>query len=282
MRIGIRFRYGFALLTAGVLFMSAGAAWAADPTVDEIVNKTNEVSYYQGADGRAKVSMVITDQQGRTRDREFTILRWDEPEPGNDSVAKTDQTYTGGQKFYVYFERPADVNKMVFMVWKHLDKDDDRWLYMPGLDLVKRIAATDKRTSFVGSHFYYEDVSGRHIDEDTHELIQTTDNYYVLKNTPKNPDSVEFSHFIMYIHKATFTVVKTEYFDKQDSKYRVYEALEVKNIDGYPTVVKSRMTDDKIGGSTLMSYSDVKYNTDIPESVFTERYLRKAPYKYLR
>ena len=282
MGIGIRIQYGFIVLIAAVLFMQTGAVWAADPTVEEIVNKTNYVSYYQGADGRAKVSMVITDQQGRTRDREFTILRWDEPEPDKDPAGKKEQTYTGGQKSYVYFERPSDVNKMVFMVWKHLDKDDDRWLYMPGLDLVKRIAATDKRTSFVGSHFYYEDVSGRHIDEDTHELIQTTDNYYVLKNAPVNPDSVEFSHFVMYVHKGTFTVVKIEYFDKQDSKYRVYEALEVKTVDGYPTVVKSRMTDDKIGGNTVMSYSDVKYNTDIPESVFTERYLRKAPYKYLR
>src|SRR5690606_38275237 len=101
--------------------------------------------------------------------------------------------YRSEQKFYVYFTRPADVNKMGFLVWKKLDTDDDRWLYLPALDLVKRIAASDKRTSFVGSDFYYEDVSGRDIDEDHHELIDTTDNYYVLKNTPRNPSSVEFA-----------------------------------------------------------------------------------------
>ncbi len=39
---------------------------------------------------------------------------------------------------------------------------------LPDLDLVKRIAAGDKRTSFVGSHFLYEDISGRAVQEDKH------------------------------------------------------------------------------------------------------------------
>lgn len=263
----------------------AAAKDAASPSsdlgVEEIVDRTNYAAYYQGADGRAKVHMTITDSQGRKREREFTILRWDAPDP-NSTTPKKDQYYTGEQKFYVYFQRPADVNKMVFTVWKYLDRDDDRWLYLPGLDLVKRIAASDKRTSFVGSHFYYEDVSGRHITEDTHELIKTTDQYYVLKNTPKNPDAVEFAYFEMWIYKKNFVVVKTDYYDKQGRKYRTYQAQKVEMIDGYPTVTKSTMTDDKMGGKTEMSYASVKYNMGLPEDVFTERYLRRPPFKYLR
>jgi hypothetical protein len=252
------------------------------PPVEEIVSKTNLVSYYQGADGRARVAMVITDAQGRERSREFTILRWDDPGPGTPTEGKKDEQYEGDQKFYVYFQRPADVNKMVFMVWKHLHGDDDRWLYMPALDLVKRIAAKDKRTSFVGSHFLYEDVSGRHVDADQHELVETTENYFVLKNIPRDADAVEFSYYKMWIHRETYLVVQSVYYDKQGNEYRTYKALEVKNIQGYPTVTKSRMTDDKMGGFTEMSYTDVEYNIGVPEDVFAERYLRRAPYKYLR
>ncbi|MBW2064664.1 MAG: outer membrane lipoprotein-sorting protein [Deltaproteobacteria bacterium] len=182
----------------------------------------------------------------------------------------------------MYFHRPADVNKMAFLVHKHLDRDDDRWLYLPALDLVKRIAATDKRTSFVGSDFFYEDISGRHIEEDTHELLKTTQNYYVLKNTPKNPKSVEFSYFTMWIHRQSFVVVKTEYLDKQGQKYREYTAKEVKVIQGYPTVTRATMADLRTGGYTELGYSTVKYNLGVPESVFTERYLRRPPYKYLK
>ncbi|MGD2095409.1 MAG: outer membrane lipoprotein-sorting protein, partial [Phycisphaerales bacterium] len=153
------------------------------PDVETIVNKANIVAYYQGKDGKAHVKMVITNKQGQQREREFNILRKDEEDGGD-------------QKYFVYFQRPNDVRGTVYMVHKHADpgKDDDRWMYLPDLSLVKRIAAGDKRTSFVGSDFLYEDVSGRSLKEDTHELINTTDTLFVVKNVPKQPDTVEFSY----------------------------------------------------------------------------------------
>ena len=253
-------------------------------TVQEIVEKTNRVSYYQGQDGRARVSMTITDAQKRERNRVFTILRWDQPPPEEieDRKELPPDSYCKDQKFYVYFERPADINKMVFIVWKHVDKDDDRWLYMPALDLVKRIAATDKRTSFVGSDFFYEDVSGRNINADTHELAKTTDTYYVLKNTPKKPEEVEFAYYTMWIHRKTFVPVKIQFFDDKGKEYRTYDAQKVQTIQGYPTVTQARMKDLKTGGETVTQYTDVAYNIGIPEEMFTERYLRRPPREYLR
>ena len=252
-------------------------------TVDEIVANSNRVAYYQGIDGKAKVAMTIVDSQGRERNRELIILRKDDIDQTlSDEKVRTDDTYCQGQKIYAYFTRPADVNKTVFMVWKNLDKDDDRWMYLPAMDLVKRISATDKRTSFVGSDFYYEDVSGRRITDDEHQLVETDENYYVLKNTPKDKGLVEFAYYKMWIHKASYIVVKTEYYDQQDKLYRTYEAMAVDNVQGYSTVVKSKMTDLRSGGHTILQYADVKYNVGLPDDLFTERYLRKPAREYLR
>ncbi len=266
-RIGLMVRI---YLLIASLFVPIEIAESGELTVNDIVQKANQVSYYQGDDGRAQVSMSITDKQGRKRARRFSVLRYD--------VGTGD----GDQKFYIYFHRPADVNKTVFMVWKHIDKDDDRWLYLPALDLVKRIAASDERTSFVGSDFFYEDVSGRNISEDNHELMETTNNYYVLKSTPKKPDEVVFSYFKSWIHRKTFLPVKIEYYDKKDNKYRVYEALKVDAIEGFQTVTQSRMKDLRTRGETVISYNKVKYNVGLPDNIFTERHLRNPPKKYLR
>jgi len=275
--------------TAAVLLLATGLAGAARaqeapaekaPTVEEVVAKTNLAAYYQGQDGRAKVSMSIVDGQGRERTREFTILRRDEPGPeGSDQDA-----YAGNQKFYIYFQRPADVNKMVFLVWKQAaaDQDDDRWLYLPALDLVKRIAGSEKRTSFVGSDFFYEDVSGRHTSEDIHELVETTDNYYVLNNVPRDPDSVEFANYKMWIHKASFLPIKIEYYGKGGEKIREYNALGVETIQGHPTVTRASMKDYRTGSTTTMSYRDVVYDIGLPDDIFSERYLRKPPRAQLR
>lgn len=256
----------FAALLGALTVTSVGAQDLSD--VDEIISKTNHTAYYQGQDGRARVKMSINDRQGNVREREFTILRR--------NMDDKDET----QRFYVYFHSPADVREMVFMVWKNVGKDDDRWLYLPALDVVRQIASSDKRTSFVGSTFFYEDVSGRGIQEDNHELVNTTDNYYVVKSTPKNPASVEFDSFTMHIHKTTFVPVKVE-FEKGGKVYRIGEARKVETINGFPTVMQSVMQDVDAGTSTTLEYLKVEYNVGIPDSIFTERFMRRAPRQYL-
>jgi outer membrane lipoprotein-sorting protein len=248
--------------------------------VDEIIQRANHMALYQGKDMKGKVKMVIKDRQGRIREREFNMLR------------KNADDHDRNQMFYTYFQSPADVRKMAFMVHKHamLDKDDDRWLYMPSLDLVKRIAAGDKRTSFVGSDFLYEDISGRSPEEDVHELIETTDKHYVIKNIPKRHDNVEFEYYTAYIDKNTFLPVKMEFFKKDRQLYRVIENRKTEKIQAreegkqviYTTVTISVASDLESGSSTEMIFSDMKYNIGLKDDIFTERYLRRPPRDAIR
>lgn len=236
------------------------------PSVQTIVSKANVVAYYQGNDGKAKVKMTITNKQGQKRNREFIILRKDVKDGGD-------------QKYFVYFQKPADVRKMVYMVHKHTDpnKDDNRWLYLPALDLVKRVAAGDKRTSFVGSDFLYEDVSGRSLEEDTHEIIETSEKLFVIKNVPKKPDAVKFSYYNVSIDRKTYVPLKMEYYDKDNKLYRIIESKKIEKIQEFWTVVKSVVTNLKTGNKTEMEFSDIKYNIKLSEDIFAERYLRRPP-----
>lgn len=260
------------LLLLSFVLSLVGAALAAQetPDVQTIVNKANIVAYYQGDDGKATVHMTITNKQGQKREREFVILRKDVKDGGD-------------QNYFVYFQRPPDVRRMTYLVHKHadVDRDDDRWLYMPALDVVNRIAAGDKRTSFVGSDFLYEDVSGRSLDEDTHELIETTETTFVVKNVPKKPETVEFSYYNVAIDRKTFVPMKMEFFDKESKLYRVIESTKVETIQDFPTVTQSVVQDLKTGSKTEMEFSDVRYNIKL-QDVFQERYLRRPPREAMR
>lgn len=253
-----------AVLTLVALFvLTAGIAVAADLSAEEIVSRANQASYYPGKDGRAQVKMTIKDKNGSSRSREFTILR----------LNLADEN----QKFYVYFRAPADVNKMAYLVWKNVGGSDDRWLWLPALNLKKRIAPGDKRTSFVGSDFYYEDVSGRGIHEDNHQLLEETAEYYVIKSVPKKPETVEFSWFKVMIDKKTFLPKKAEYYDRNNEAYREVEALEIKTVQGYPTVTVAEARDLQSGSSTRNEFSAIKFDLGLKERVFTERFLRRPP-----
>src|SRR3989338_9182273 len=123
---------------------------------EEVMKKSQAAFLYPGKDFKARVVMKLINKDGQERVRELTMLRKNAVEPG------------GEQKYFMYFFQPSDVKDMTFMINKYPARDDDRWMFIPAVSMVKRIAAQDKRSSFVGSDFTYEDVSGRDIEDDTH------------------------------------------------------------------------------------------------------------------
>ncbi len=106
------------LLTLLIAALASPVAAETLTDADEITERANLASYYAGADGRSEVRMIITDGQGREQRRQFTVLR-------------RNVEMLADQQFLVVFSQPSDVRGTVFLVDKHVDRDDDRWLYLP-------------------------------------------------------------------------------------------------------------------------------------------------------
>jgi len=236
---------------------------------DQIVAKASLSAYYGGDDGRTLARMRIVDANGRKQSRQFTILRKDLVEGGE-------------QKFLVVFSRPSDVKGTAFMVHKKPDGEDDRWLYLPALDLVKRISAGDKRTSFVGTHYFYEDVSGRSPKLDTHQILEETDSTYILQHRAIDSASVEFESYKTWIDKVSFLPLKIEYYDGRGNAFRRIEALEVKLIEEVNTVTKAKVSNLSDGSFTLLEFRKINYNLGFPDNLFSERSLRTPPVNWLK
>ena len=266
------------LVTAGLVLAAASGFLATHSTdanamtPEEIMQKSHLTYYYAGDDGVSEVEMTLTNDKGKTRIRKFTMLRKDFEEGGE-------------QRYYTYFKEPGDVRRMTFMVWKNPDANDDRWIYIPSIDLIKRIAANDKNSSFVGSDFTYEDVSGRHWSEDTHTLERedTLDGkaVYVIKSVPKDKDSAAYQHRLSWIDKESFLPLKEEYIDDKGTVRRVFKAEKIEDIDGILTVTERSMTDVVKGNKTVVAFSNIEYNVGIQDDIFSERYLREAPRQYI-
>lgn len=260
------------LVFASLLYASGiglGSATAEEmPTGSTVMKEMIAVYYYAQTDAKSEMRMRIVNRQGQTRERRLTLLRLD----------KTDG---GEQSYYIYFHEPADVQGMSFLVLKHPGGDDDRWLYLPAIDLVKRIATSDKRTSFAGSDFTYEDVSGRDFDEDEHQLVgeETLGEHsvFVVKSTPKRQGEVEFSARKFWVDKATHLPIKVEHYDLKGALYKVYETQEIQTIQGTPTITKATMKDLGDGRTTEITIKTVSYDVGITPDLFQERSLRRSP-----
>lgn len=241
-------------------------------TGEEVMRKSQAAFFYPGKDFKARVVMKLINKDGQERVREMTMLRKNAGEPGGD------------QKYFMYFFQPADVKDMSFMIHKYPARDDDRWMFIPAINMVKRIAAQDKRSSFVGSDFTYEDVSGRDLEDDSHVLEREERvgqrEVYVVKSTPKGADA-DFGYKFTWVDKANFLPLKELQHDRKGAPYKQFSADEVGDIKGHPTVVKRTMRNLQTGHRSEVSYLKADYDMGIEDSLFSERFLRQPPRKWV-
>lgn len=266
-------KQALAVLIAASVTIGAGIALAQDQPAVQMMNESHNAYYYAGDGGQAQVSMVLTNKKGRTREREFWMLRRDIADMGD-------------QRYYTYFIKPADVSRTAFLVHKNAQGNDDRWLYVPSLDLVKRIAADDRRSSFVGSDFTYEDVSGRLPFLDNHEILaadtalgrQATK----VKSTPKDAGTAEYQYRITWIDNETRLPLREDYFDKNNAVVRRFTIDKIETIEGIPTASQRTIHDLDKGSSTTISFTNITYKTEMKPDDFNERLLKNPPSAYTR
>jgi hypothetical protein len=181
---------------------------------------------------------------------------------------------------------------MTFMIWKYPTKEDERWIFVPAVDLIRRIAADDKRSSFVGSDFTYEDVSGRDVASDNHSLLRSEklegQDCFVIESIPKEP--TEYTKRLSWIDKKTFLPLKEEYYDAQNELFRVFTADKTEDIkvgegtseNVFPTVTRRTMKNLKTGHRTEVIYKSVSYNLGLKDKDFSERHMRRPPRSWIR
>lgn len=264
-------RSSFAIVALALLLLPLPLD-AQLPAAQDIIRRADQILFHPGNDMWAKVRMRLITKEGSERLREMIMLRKNFP--------------SGQQRYFIYFHSPADVRGMTFMVWRHPPSNAERWLFLPGLNMTRRIAASDARSSFVGSDFSYEDVSGREVDADTHTLVRedTLDGrpVYVIRSVPKDEKSVEFSYRLAWIDRESFVTWREEYYDKRGQLYKVYTADQVRQVDGLWTTLRRTMENVQNGHRTVVTSLEVRYNVGLEDSLFSERYLRNPPARWTR
>jgi outer membrane lipoprotein-sorting protein len=268
MRRSITLGLGLALSLAGAL--PAQAAPGA-PTANDIVARSLEAFYYAGEDQRTRVSMRLVNPQGKERRRAMTMLR--------KNIGSA-----GEQRYYIYFHEPADVRGTAFLVWKYPAREDDRWIFIPAIQLVRRIAADDKRSSFVGSDFTYEDVSGREAGDETHTLLgeETLGGRPVYRIESQPKAKLDYARRLSWIDRERSLPLKEEYYDARGELLRTFTADEVRQVDGHWTVTRRSMRDAQSGHYTEVAFDEVGYQVGLAEDLFSERHLQHPLRQWVR
>ena len=207
--------------------------------------------------------MVITARNGSTTERLIDQYSKDGP---------------NGTRAVIVFQQPANVAGTRFLTMQTASGSDDRWIFLPELGRVRRIAASEGSGSFMGTDFSYDDISAmsRSVDLDTHTLLREETlrgtPCFVIQSVPKD-SSFQYSKMIQWIAKDSNIVLQIELYDRRNNLVKTVEMSGVQNIQGRQTVTVTKITTHAAGTNTVLTNEITRYDESIPEGVFTTRYL---------
>ena len=220
-----------------------------------------------GKDSRAELRMKLYDRRGRVRDRALSLLTLRRP---------------AGDKSLIRFTYPNDIRGTGFLVWEHPQGEDERFLFLPSLGRVRRIAGSEAQESFVGSDFSYEDIGGREFDDYTYTLVDENASWpapdgsarqaYRLESRRKDA-SVEFPRVVSLVLKDSFVVVQADVYNRRNEKQKVYTVKRLEQVQNIWTVYESIMTNDLDRTRTELVVEKIAYNTGLSDETFSRREL---------
>ncbi len=255
------------ITTTLILFFLAGIAsqvTAQQLTGREIIDKV--YNRPAGDDQTSDLTMTLINKSGDERVRKIKQFTKD---------------FGDVEKSIMFFTAPADVKNTSFMNWTYDDdsKSDDQWIYLPALKKIKRISSDSKSDYFMGSDFTYDDLGDRKLDDDTHKLLrgETIDgvDYYVVESIPKNEDYM-YSKTITWIRKDNFIGLKKEFYDEDGELLKMLKIKKFEKISGIWIITYSEMENVQKNHRTSMKLDNIKINTGIPSSKFTERMMMRG------
>jgi outer membrane lipoprotein-sorting protein len=246
----------------------AGAETGALPLPDgnAIMRRVDERP--RGADQRLRMTWRLLQPSGAERVRELRSWWRDYRAPDGRLRSKR----------LIVFDAPADVKDTAFLVWSYrpADADDDRWIYLPALRKVRRVAGQDRGRSFAGTEFNYDDLGDREVDEDTHVLVRTEiegeRTLHVVESTPHDDDSPH-ARRLQWVDAETYTVPRIEYYDRHGRLEKVLE-IEWQQIDGVWDWRRLEMANQRSGRRTVVEVEDAAHGLGLSDDAFSESALR--------
>ena len=230
-------------------------------TGEEIINKVNELMNQDTI--QAKVKMTITTSSGN--ERVFIY----------DSYSKNK-----GEKNLVRYIEPKRAKGQAILM---LNYADDIWMYFPRTKRIRKLATNSKNQKMEGSDFSYEDTgaSDAFIEDFSSKNLgsEKKEGYdcYKIEMLKKEGSDAGYSRLIMWIIKDSFVPIAIDYYDTENPELLLKTLIQydIKNIDGIPIATRMIMYNKLEDSQTSIEMLEIKYNIELDDSLFTERYLKK-------
>lgn len=217
-------------------------------------------------DTSATMLMILRNRHGEESKREIR--------------SKVLETKNDGDKSMIVFDQPKDVAGTALLTYTHKSADDDRWLYLPALKRVKRIASSNKSGPFMGSEFAYEDLGSQEPEKYTYQWLRDEkldgQDVFVTERRPKDKDS-GYTRQVIWMDQAEYRPLKIEFYDRKQSLLKTLAFADYNQYLGkYWRPGQLDMVNHQTGKSTTLLFKNYKFRNGFKDRDFDQNSLQSA------
>lgn len=243
-------------------FIGPSLTAQAQPSGRELAQLVHD--RYVGEDSVSRQTMELVPAKGQKRVRQLNI-----------SVLDT----KGARSTLLRFTSPADIQGTGFLAIEDGRGETAQFLYLPALNRTRRIVAGQKSRSFVNTDFTFEDMERRPVDDSEHVIVgeELLNNVqcWVMESRPKAGTDSQYTSVRTWVARDMLLPLRADFFAGDQEPAKRYAVLRLENIQNIWTETKVVMEDLRSGHQTTLETTEIRYNTGLSESIFTQQALER-------
>jgi hypothetical protein len=242
----------------GALALTASAAAAQEPDaktlVTDVVNAVPKNTF----------SAKLTVSSSEFAPRELQMTR----------------KYVGGAHgSYLEVTSPDELEGIRFLFLERADQPNEQYIKVKASRNPVRVQEGIRTQPFLGSAFYVSDLVLPEVDDYEYKYLGKDvvggRSVTLVEMTPKKPADSVYAKTVLALDPKDKLIMRREFFDKNGDKVKVWTIDKVEQIDGIWTLSGQEMQDLKSKTASRLDVSEIKYNADLPDVMFTPKYLTR-------
>jgi hypothetical protein len=241
------------------------------PSGDEIARRVN--SRDEGRMMSRSVTMDLVQRDGGSRRRVTRSFRKD---------------YDRERRAVIFFLSPANIKGTAWLTYDYTDgqRRSDQWVYMPAARTVRRIPASERGASFLGSDFTHEDIRTETklaLDDYRRrtlgEEIVDERRCFVLEAVPVSSQvarELGYGKVLQWIDAEIWMPRRGAYWDTAGNPLKDLTIRDISRVQGIWTAHRFEAVNRRTGHRTILLVSDVEYPATLDDILFTERGMRRG------
>lgn len=178
------------------------------------------------------------------------------------------------------FHEPTDARGIKYLTWNYDDiaRDDDMWMFLPSERIVRRIAGSARRGSFMRSDLLNEDLQDRSVDDDAHQWLRSEAcgeaTCQVIESRPVRSDVSEYARRVTWVREDLWLPVKVEYMDRAGQLVKTASYLDFQRFGDAWSRTRTVVTSADGRSRTTLLAQETRINGGLAARLFEHASLR--------